>query len=111
LNDATSFVREFAPEEYKFAVAEKLDKDILAQLSEKQKSALKKLASELKKDLTQEQLEQHLYDLAKSHDLSSNEFFSAAYLVLIGKERGPRLAPFLLSLDKKFAVERLNSVS
>ena len=111
LRDAVSFVKEFAPEEYKFTVSEKINSVILAQLSDVQKSALKKLAEDLKKEFSQEELEKHLYDLAKKFDLKSNEFFSAAYLVLIGKERGPRLAPFLLSLDQKFVSERLRSVS
>ncbi len=110
LRDAISFVKEFAPEEYKFAVSEKVNSAILAQLSDMQKSALKKLAEDLKKEHSQEELEKHLYDLAKKFELKSNEFFSAAYLVLIGKEKGPRLAPFLLSLDRKFLIERFSSV-
>jgi len=29
------------------------------------------------------------------------------YTLLIGKDRGPRLAPFLASLDKEFVIKRL----
>ncbi len=110
LKDAISFVKEFAPEEYKFTVLENSDKQAISQLNEIQKAALKKLAAILKQDLSVEELEQQLYELARESKLESKDFFKAAYLALIGKERGPRLAQFLSSLDKKFVIERFNSL-
>jgi len=35
------------------------------------------------------------------------EFFRSLYLVLLGKERGPRAAPFLAVLDKEFVLQRV----
>ncbi|HIK02978.1 TPA: hypothetical protein H1012_03995, partial [archaeon] len=110
LGDAASFVKEFAPEEYKFVVLEKPDKQAISQLNDIQKGALKKLAAVMKKDLSVEDLEQQIYDLARDNKLESKDFFRAAYLALIGKEKGPRLAQFLLSLDKEFVIERFNSI-
>jgi lysyl-tRNA synthetase class 1 len=38
--------------------------------------------------------------------LKPPEVFAAAYKVLIGKERGPRLIPFIQALDKDFVIKR-----
>jgi lysyl-tRNA synthetase class 1 len=35
------------------------------------------------------------------------EFFRALYLVLLGKERGPRAAPFLAVLERPFVLKRV----
>jgi len=38
--------------------------------------------------------------------MDSKEVFQAAYLTLLGRPYGPRLIPFIQSLDKKFVVKR-----
>jgi lysyl-tRNA synthetase class I len=42
-------------------------------------------------------------------NIEPKEFFRAAYLVLLNKERGTKLAPFLLAVKEK-AVKLLESV-
>ena len=39
------------------------------------------------------------------------EFFRALDLVLLGKERGPRAAPFLAVLDKDFVIQRVREAA
>jgi len=43
--------------------------------------------------------------------VKTGDFFRALYLVLLGKERGPRAAPFLAVLDKTFVLDRVREAS
>ena len=45
----------------------------------------------------------------KNHLKSAKEYFRIMYLILLGKERGPRLGFFLATIDKNFVVKRLSS--
>ena len=46
-------------------------------------------------------------DAATAAGIPPAEAFTAAYLVLLGKPKGPRLSDFIMSLDKDFAKKRL----
>ena len=48
-----------------------------------------------------------IFDVAKKRGIPSKEWFKVLYNVFIGKDRGPRLAPFLASLDREFVLKRL----
>jgi lysyl-tRNA synthetase class I len=41
----------------------------------------------------------------------TSRFFRNLYLVLLGTEKGPRAAPFLAVLDKRFVLERLRDAA
>jgi len=81
-------------------------------LSNGQKQILPKIADILKSrsEWTSQDLEQAIYELAKA-ELSPKETFQAAYLSLLGKPKGPRLASFILSLDQKFVIKRFEEVN
>ncbi len=104
---AKEWVRRFAPSSVRFEVLKEVPEEILSQLNERQKAALKEVAQVLEeKEFSVEELHTELYNIAKRHRLTSPEFFSSAYLILLGKDHGPRLAPFLLALDKDFVIRR-----
>ena len=73
------------------------------QLSEQQKQALRILASRLKEfKWTEKTLFNEFYRIAKEElQINPPDLFKAAYLVLLNKERGPKLAPFILALGKE----------
>ena len=50
-------------------------------------------------------------DTGKESPLGSKGAFKAIYSVLIGKTAGPRLGPFLASMDKSFVINRFIQVS
>jgi len=107
LEGAAQWVKEFAPEQYKFIVQKTPPKDL--KLSKEQREILHNAADIIEKDLSEDKLNNELFELAKK-ELSPKEFFRVAYLALIGKERGPRLASFIKSLDKDFVVKRFREV-
>jgi len=54
-----------------------------------------------------EAIQGEIYETAKRRDVDVGEFFAAGYRLFFGKERGPRLGPFLAALDTEFVVDRL----
>lgn len=95
------WVKNFAPEQYRFKVRKKVSENAKESLSESQKSALKQLAGLLKEKITEEELHQKFWDIAEENGLSPEEFFQAAYRMLIGKKYGPKLAPFIMTIGRE----------
>jgi lysyl-tRNA synthetase class 1 len=88
-----------APEQYRIRLLEKPPAGM--KLSAGQKESLKELAGILEKGVNQEELHSIFWEIAKSHGLGPQEFFKAVYTVLIGKDSGPKLAPFILAVGQK----------
>lgn len=85
-----------------------LDKvpETAGKLSAGQKKALSDLSDSLDKDWTEKDYQKNLFNTARANNIKPPELFTAVYGVLIGQERGPRAAPFILSLDKNFVQKR-----
>jgi len=104
-----NWLEKYAPEEFKFTVQEKVAEDL--KLDKKQKDALQNVAKLLKgKVKDDKELHEKFYDICKELDLKPGEFFKAAYLVLLNKERGPRLASFILTLGVKKVIRLFEHV-
>jgi lysyl-tRNA synthetase, class I len=102
-----NWVENFAPPELRIKVNDKLPK---IELEENQKKAMSMLAEELKKDFTEEELYSKFYEIAKESGLESKDFFATCYNVLISKNHGPRLAPFIIALGKNRTIDILNQI-
>lgn len=99
---AAEWIKRYAPEEYRFEVKEDVSDDVKKKLTPQQKKALKEFAAMLKsKEWQEKDLFNGIYELCKKNEVKPKEFFQAAYLALLGKEQGPRLAPFVLTLGEK----------
>ncbi|MEM2131083.1 MAG: lysine--tRNA ligase, partial [Candidatus Woesearchaeota archaeon] len=111
LKFARKWVNEFADEQYKFKLQEKINDEVKEKLSEKQKQALKLIAEKLKKGKwTEQTLFNEFYIIARDElNIEPQELFKAAYLVLLNKERGPKLASFLLAIKEK-AIKLFNEI-
>ena len=109
---AWNWIRKYAPEEMKFKVHDKISQKIKKSLNEKQVATLKELVKRLKKKkYTQKSLFEEFYEICKKVDIKNTEFFRGAYLSLIGKEKGPKLAPFILVIGGKRVIEILNQIN
>ncbi|MBN1502142.1 lysine--tRNA ligase [Candidatus Woesearchaeota archaeon] len=106
---ARKWVDEFSPENYKFQLQDKLPEGI--NLSKDQAEALHLVAKRLKeKKWNEKDLFNEFYKICKEElSINPKEFFKAAYLVLLNKERGPKLAPFILTIKDK-AIKLFESV-
>lgn len=97
---AKNWAERFAPEGMIIKLNEKVPEEIKDTLTESQKEAVRALAEELKKELTEEQLYEKFYEISKAHGLESKDFFCAVYQLLISRDHGPRLAPFIIAVGK-----------
>ena len=108
---AKKWVEDYAPDEFKFELHEKVPKEILNKLNKKEKDSLILLKERIEeKKFDEQSLFNEFYEICKSLDIKNTEFFKAAYLVLIGKEKGPRLATFILAIGKEKVIKLLKEI-
>lgn len=96
---ALHWAQHYAPEEYVYEFNEEVPGDIVDELSADQLGdmrRLRKLLDENDYD-TKDELEDDLFRIAKSGNAGVGNFFQAAYLCLLSREQGPRLADFILT--------------
>src|SRR3989344_2755640 len=94
---AKNWLKKYAPEEFKFTVQEKCQVTLVP----KEKDILKQLAAKLlERNWTDIELHEEIYILCKNNNFPANDFFKLAYNVLINKDKGPRLASFILAIGK-----------
>jgi len=57
-----------------------------------------------------DELQSEFYNLAKANDVKPKEFFQAAYLVLLGKNYGPKIGTLILALGKERVIKRFKEL-
>jgi len=65
------------------------------------KVALKQLADLLQKDETPEDLQNSIYNIAKENQVQPKDFFKILYQIILSKDRGPKIGPFIEDIGKK----------
>jgi lysyl-tRNA synthetase class 1 len=105
LSYASTWVEKFAHENMKLKVAENIPKEA-SKLSSQQKKALKSLAEFLEKERTDKEIWDKIRSAAENAEIKSQEIFQAAYIALLGRDYGPRLVPFIQSLDRELVIKR-----
>lgn len=103
---ARVWIGKYAPPEYQMQMAEALPKEA-SSLNEKQRQFLQVAIDLIEKEKSPDSLQLALYNAAKELGIGSKEAFSSIYMVLTGKDHGPRAAWFLLQYPKEKVVERL----
>jgi lysyl-tRNA synthetase class 1 len=107
LRKAQYWVKNYAPEEMKIKITDSISLEIKQKLDEKQKQGLQTIAEMMEgKDWSDRELQYEIFELGKKLGIGT-KIFEAVYLTFLGKKFGPRLAPFLLSLEREFAIKRL----
>ena len=104
---AKNWLQKHAPEEFKFTVQEKSPVKVKAEEKKILHEVAKKL---LGRNWTDTELHEEMYILCKNHNMQPKDFFTLCYRVLINKERGPRLASFMLEIGKEKVAGLLKKV-
>jgi len=108
IEKAKNWLNKYAPEESKFVLQKELPRDL--KLSEKQKHAIKMLVKELnEKSWKEVELHKSFYEISKEAGIEPRELFVAGYRILLNKDRGPKLAHFILALGNR-AIKMLEQV-
>lgn len=107
---AKNWLLNYAPEEFKFSINKTVPEAVKSSLTKSQQLAMHELAKRLaEKEWEDKDLHEECYVILKNNSLETKDFFSVAYKVLINKERGPKLAAFLIEIKEK-AILLLKSV-
>ncbi len=118
LEKAKNWLEKFNPEEI-LGIRESINSEYLKEMSEKNKDRVRRFREELLKvdteNIDQKKLEEILYGIPKSEDLSDEElkkeqrdFFKDIYNLLINKDTGPRLSTFIWAVGKEKVLKLLN---
>ncbi len=108
LEMAGEWMKRYGPEEDRIKLLKKVPKEIVGKLSEEQKSSLKELSGFIQKDFTRKEMWDEIKSTAEKYGIKPGKIFQAAYLVLIGRKRGPRMIPFIQLLDRDFVIKRFS---
>jgi lysyl-tRNA synthetase class 1 len=97
---AWRWITNFAPEDFRFSLKSASEPAIA--VDENSAKILKALAEEIRKleTHTETSLAEAIYKIAQDNGADPKDIFKLVYTVLIGKEKGPRLAGFILTAGK-----------
>ena len=109
---AWRWITNFAPEDFKFALKSASDA-VDVDTDEKSALILKALADEVRKleTHTEASLAEAIYKIAQDNEADPKDVFKLVYTVLIGKEKGPRLAGFIITAGKNKILPLLSRFS
>ncbi len=105
---AKRWLEKYAPEKYVFKLQNKLPESA-KNLSNEQKHALALLLDFVKnsKEISGQEMHTKLHDIKRETNINPKDLFGAIYLILLGKDNGPKAGWFLSVLDKKMLCSRL----
>ncbi len=98
---AKNWLELFAPEEKKIKIREKVDEEILKKFSEKEKKALSMFKEVLEKEASEGEIAKEIKNICTETGIETKSFYRVAYLLLFGKEQGPRLVTLAMISREK----------
>lgn len=98
INCAKNWLDKYADEQFKFSVLK--TKVNLSDFSELEQNVLRKLKEKIEKSENEEDLTINLFEIPKETGIDPKDFFKLCYKVIINKERGPKLASFIMEVGK-----------
>ena len=105
---AWRWISNFAPEDFRFSLRGAGDSP--ADVTDGARTALRELRKVLEErfdGLDEKTLGEAVYAVCETAGIESKAFFPEIYRVLVGKERGPRLAAFMLTVGRDRILEIL----
>ncbi|BCR22069.1 lysine--tRNA ligase [Borrelia sp. HM] len=96
---AINWIQKFAPENFKFSLRSTFDN--IQPLNDSNKQAIIQLLDFLKQDfdsITEKEIQDNIYIIAKENKIETPLFFKQLYIILINKEKGPKLAGFIKTI-------------
>ncbi len=108
---AGNWARLYAPEQYRICIKDNPDPGIVKKLSPEQMECLKDLAGKLvEKDRNEKELYNLFFEISNKRNIRPQRFFEAAYLALLGKPSGPRLASLITVAGRERVAKILEKI-
>ncbi len=63
----------------------------------------------LEADNEPDDLQNAIYQIAKSNEIPPKDFFKTLYQIILGSNRGPKIGPFILDIGRKKVANTLSS--
>ncbi|MFH0972040.1 MAG: lysine--tRNA ligase [Candidatus Micrarchaeota archaeon] len=102
----------YAPPETKVHILNVTEANIqFSKFAQNQKNALKEFGNFFAAEADLDKQQGEIKGICERNNLSIQEFFKSAYLIFIGKERGPKLLPFLEVQGRDFVVARFSGAA
>jgi lysyl-tRNA synthetase class 1 len=98
-NCAWNWITEYAPEDFRFTV--KTGDEEPVALEDDQRDAVRALLELIRSGVDgfgDKELQDRIYAIARERGIEPKDFFTLLYHILIGREKGPRLAGFIKTL-------------
>ena len=81
---------------------------IQVDLDDSAKKALKILVEALGAEEEPEDIQNTIYQIAKSNDVQPKDFFKILYQIILGTSRGPKIGPFISDIGRKQVAKTLS---
>ncbi|MDP2750843.1 MAG: lysine--tRNA ligase [Nanoarchaeota archaeon] len=108
LNAARSWLKSYAPDEVKFEVQTKISK---IDLKDEERLTIHQVSEMLRRqEFNEKSLHEEFYNICKANNIQTSDFFRICYQILFKKDRGPRLAHFILTYGKDKVAELFEKV-
>ena len=78
------------------------------ELDDSAKKALKILVEALGADEEPDDIQNTIYQIAKSNDVQPKDFFKILYQIILGTSRGPKIGPFISDIGRKQVAKTLS---
>lgn len=104
---ARHWLEHYADDQFRFVVKETKDESMRGSLSQEQRQVLDSFKQVVQRHDDAESLEQAIYQAAKASGMPTKDFFKLCYQALIGKDRGPKLAPFIIEIGRERVLKLL----
>ncbi len=102
-----NWLEKHASEDFKFEV----QINVNIKLSDQEKQALVALKESLAvKKYTEDELFNEFYNICDAVGIEAKDFFETAYMAIIGKPRGPRLAALILAIGRNKVIKLLDKI-
>lgn len=103
-----NWLKKYAPEEMKFEIQE----EVKVKFESLDREAMIELRNYLEshKKISEDDLYNSFYEISKKVGIETKQFFKDAYLALINKEKGPRLAGFIVEIGRERVIKLLKQI-
>lgn len=97
---AKNWIEKYADDNFKFKVNKEKNKELFNSLDDTQKKALDMLKEAITSTDNAEEMESRIFNIPKELDMQMKDFFKLCYQVIISKDKGPKLAKFIIEIGK-----------
>ncbi len=97
LSLAANWARTYAPPESRLNVKTELAR---SDFNENEKRALLLLLENLRKNMDEKELQERVYEIARESSMEPKDFFRLLYQLLLGRDSGPRIGPFIIAIGR-----------